>query len=107
MACSRTLVVKGALLLTLSPALVSCGASASVVRAELVISASGEYTLDGSAVAEPELKHQLRAKRPASGELQLSFIVSPQASFESVGRAMQAAQYAGAKVGIVGNVSSK
>ena len=74
-----------------------------VVTARLEVSDVGAYALDGMAVPKDELKHALRAKRPENGKLLLHVVASPQASFEAVGHAMQAAQYAGAQVGIVGN----
>jgi len=74
-----------------------------VVTAKLEVSEFGTYTLDGATVPKEELKHALRAKRPENGKLVLHVIASPKASFEVVGQAMQAAQFAGAQVGIVGN----
>jgi biopolymer transport protein ExbD len=84
--------------------LASCSSEpASVVTAKLEVSESGTYTLDGVVVARDELKYAVKAKRPESGTLLLHIAASSRASFEAVGHAMQAAQYAGAQVGIVGN----
>ena len=74
-----------------------------VVTAKLEVSETGAYTLDGASVSREDLKHAVRAKRPDKGELLLHVVASPKASFEAVGHAMQAAQFAGAQVGIVGN----
>jgi biopolymer transport protein ExbD len=74
-----------------------------VVTAKLEVSETGAYTLDGASVSRDELKHAVRAKRPKKGNLLLHVVASPNASYEAVGHAMQAAQFAGAQVGIVGN----
>ncbi len=73
------------------------------VTARLEVSETGTYTLDGALVPKEELKHAVRAKRPQNGKLVLHVVAAPKASFEAVGHAMQAAQFAGAQVGIVGN----
>ncbi len=77
--------------------------SERVVTVKLEVSEAGAYTLDGSPVLKEGLKHALRGKRPAKGTLLLHVVASPKAPYESVGQAMQAAQFAGAQVGIVGN----
>jgi biopolymer transport protein ExbD len=74
-----------------------------VITAKLEVSEAGTYTLDGTSVTKEELKHAVRAKRPEKGKLVLHIVASPKASFEAVGQATQAAQFAGAEVGIVGN----
>jgi hypothetical protein len=76
-----------------------------VVKANLQVSDSGAYKLDGAVVAKDELKFAVRAKRPVAGTLLLHVEASASAPFESVGLAMQAAQYAGALVAHVVNTA--
>jgi len=93
-------------LLAASSVLTSLACSSEKERAvtvKLEVSETGSYTLDGAVVPKEELKFVLRAKRPENGVLLLHVVASPNASFEAVGQAMQAAQFAGAQVGIVGN----
>lgn len=71
------------------------------VTVQLDVSDAGLYMLDGVAVPKEELKHAVRAKRPQVGTLLLHVAASPNASFEAVGHAMRAAQYAGAQVAFV------
>jgi hypothetical protein len=92
------------LALMLSASLVACGSESSgVVRSKLEVSESGVYTLDGTVVSREELKFAVRAKRPENGTLLLHVVPFTRAPFEAVGHAMQAAQYAGAQVGIGGS----
>lgn len=74
-----------------------------VVTVKLEVSDTGMYVLDGVPTPTDDLKHALRAKRPQEGTLLVHVDAAPGASVEAVRAAVQAAQFAGAQVGVVGN----
>ena len=95
------LVVFSLLAALLSPA---CGSVPGPVETtKLKVCEDGTYILGGVLVSSEELRSTLEAKRSARGQLLVHVVASPKASYDAVAKAMEAAQAAGAKVGIVGN----
>jgi biopolymer transport protein ExbD len=103
--CSSIQSWVGALFLVV--VLSACGAVGNTQRAQLAISKDGSYTLNGEVVQAAELKNALLAMKPANADLVLSVVASPEASYQAVALAMQAAQSVGAHIGLVGSVSSE
>ena len=72
--------------------------------AALEISATGDYKVNGVAVARSGLKTALLASKQADGKLDVHFKPEPSAPIESVQFAMTVVQELGGRIGLVGNV---
>src|SRR5262245_23784822 len=75
--------------------LVACGASSSIRVLNLQVTRTGEYLLQGKTVPKTELRYELRAAASDPGSVDLRITADGMATFEAVGVAVQAAQYAG------------
>jgi hypothetical protein len=85
----------------------NCGAGGDRREVVVEIAPGPIYSLDGRRTDIGELKSDLLKRKPQGGELIVIVKASREATFEQVSAALRAAQEAGARMRIQGNVSDK
>ena len=102
--CRRILILAASVLST-TIVLEACASQRpNYSPAVLEISATGDYKVNGVAVARTGLKTTLLANKHADGKLDVHFKPEPSAPIESVQYAMTIVQDLGGRIGLVGNV---
>jgi biopolymer transport protein ExbD len=84
--------------------LFGCAAKQATPVVRLEVSAQGTYLVDGAPVEQSALATSLSSKRRPGEELFVHIVPLPGAKYEAVSGAVEAAQKAEAKIGMVGNV---
>ena len=92
-----------ALLTLAAAAVIGCANEQPPSLVRLEISANGTYFVDGLSVEKSALAAALSSKRRPNAELFVHVIPLPGSNYDAVHGAMEAAQRAGAKIGMVGN----